>query len=359
MTSSMEKDKETVAIEEEGFSLELPAPSGWKKKERFCEIFYFSWRNKMKRIIIWFAYVVGRIHFEISVKVTNPEFVPRKSGTPKKGEIVFTAPTGEEMTSKRQLEQYLKAHPGGPAVSEFDWGSGETPRRSARISEKAKVTPVKESEPPKKRSKKSSASKESEDTETTLEGTEEAKEVAENTEKGDMEVEVEKDVEKENQDENKGLGTETQTEAARTEEAGAGKEVKTSAETEEGKAESELRNSKGKSNGSGASGNEKEKIDEEKVQEKDEQPQGEAAKEQGSGQQEKASAAIDDEKKDEAEDDKEKPNRNAPESEGEMKGKEAENCSGEKPDHTGVDGVKGKVDGQAIENGSNAGEVKP
>jgi hypothetical protein len=42
-----------------------------------------------------------------------------------------------------------------------------------------------------------------------------------------------------------------------------------------------------------------------------------------------------------------------------MKGKEAENCSGEKPDHTGVDGVKGKVDGQAIENGSNADEVKP
>jgi len=35
MTSHMEKDKETVAIEEEGFSLELPAPSGWKKKVPF------------------------------------------------------------------------------------------------------------------------------------------------------------------------------------------------------------------------------------------------------------------------------------------------------------------------------------
>ena len=35
MASSMEKDKETVAIEEEGFSLELPAPSGWKKKVPF------------------------------------------------------------------------------------------------------------------------------------------------------------------------------------------------------------------------------------------------------------------------------------------------------------------------------------
>ncbi|KAJ6857556.1 hypothetical protein NC651_039078 [Populus alba x Populus x berolinensis] len=32
ISSSMEKDKETVTVEEEGFSLELPAPSGWKKK---------------------------------------------------------------------------------------------------------------------------------------------------------------------------------------------------------------------------------------------------------------------------------------------------------------------------------------
>jgi len=31
----MEKDKETVTVEEEGFSLELPAPSGWKKKVPF------------------------------------------------------------------------------------------------------------------------------------------------------------------------------------------------------------------------------------------------------------------------------------------------------------------------------------
>ncbi|KAJ6747295.1 METHYL-CPG-BINDING DOMAIN-CONTAINING PROTEIN 11-LIKE [Salix koriyanagi] len=315
---------------------------------------------------------------------------PRKVGPLRKVRLFSLHQLGKKSRAKDSWNSTSKHTLVGTAVSEFDWGSGETPRRSARISEKAKVTPVKESGPPKKRIKKSSASKESEDTETTLEGTEEAKEVAEKTEKGNMEVEVEKDVtettlegteeakeiaekteesnmevevekdvEKENEDENNGPGTETQTEAACTEEAGAGKEIKISAETEEGKAESEPRNSEGKSNGSGASGNENEKIDEEKVLEKDEQPQGEAAKEQGSGQQEKASAAIDDEKKDEAEDDKEKLNRTAPESEGEMKVKEAENCSGEKPDHTGIIGVKGKVDGQAIENGSNAGEVQP
>lgn len=44
-------------------------------------------------------------------------------------------------------------------MSEFDWGLGDTPRRSARISEKVKATPSPESDPPTKRSKKSSAAK--------------------------------------------------------------------------------------------------------------------------------------------------------------------------------------------------------
>ena len=57
------------------------------------------------------------------------------------------------------MEQYLKAHPGGPAASEFYWGTGETPRRSARISEKSKGAPPREREPPKKRGRKSLASK--------------------------------------------------------------------------------------------------------------------------------------------------------------------------------------------------------
>ncbi|XP_031740326.1 methyl-CpG-binding domain-containing protein 11 isoform X2 [Cucumis sativus] len=86
------------------------------------------------------------------------QFIPRRSGTPRKTEIVFIAPTGEEIGNRKLLEQYLKSHPGGPAISEFDWSTGETPRRSARISEKVKATPPKE-EPPKKRSRKSSVSK--------------------------------------------------------------------------------------------------------------------------------------------------------------------------------------------------------
>ncbi|XP_077220579.1 uncharacterized protein LOC143854467 [Tasmannia lanceolata] len=107
-----------VTEEMEIVYVELPAPPGWKKK-----------------------------------------FTPKKGGTPKKNEIAFIAPTGEEMTSRKQLELYLKSHPGCLAISEFDWGTGETPRRSARISEKAKATPPLESGPKKKRSKKSTGSK--------------------------------------------------------------------------------------------------------------------------------------------------------------------------------------------------------
>ncbi|KAK1420976.1 hypothetical protein QVD17_22986 [Tagetes erecta] len=105
---------------DEVVSLELPAPSGWKKM-----------------------------------------FLPKKAGTPKKNEIVFTAPTGEEITTKKQLDQYLKSHPGGPKVSEFDWGTGETPRRSSRIVEKVKLapTPSPETEPVKKKAKRSSSKK--------------------------------------------------------------------------------------------------------------------------------------------------------------------------------------------------------
>ncbi|CAL0327785.1 unnamed protein product [Lupinus luteus] len=156
MASSVEKKS---SASEETFSLELPAPLGWKKK-----------------------------------------FSPKKAGTPKKNEIVFTAPTGEEISNKKQLEQYLKAHPGSPPASEFDWGTGETPRRSARISEKAKAAPPPESEPPTKRGKRSSTSKK----ETSKEEKEEAKDVqmqdADDT-KVDKYIEEEKNIGKENQDE--------------------------------------------------------------------------------------------------------------------------------------------------------------
>ncbi|XP_059625057.1 methyl-CpG-binding domain-containing protein 10-like [Cornus florida] len=99
-------------------AIDLPAPSGWTKK-----------------------------------------FTPKKSGTPRKNDIVFVSPTGEEITNKRQLDQYLKSHPGSLSVSEFNWGTGDTPRRSARISEKSKATETPEPEPPKKKQKKSSSKK--------------------------------------------------------------------------------------------------------------------------------------------------------------------------------------------------------
>eukprot|EP00262_Sarcandra_glabra_P010378 TRINITY_DN25637_c0_g1_i1.p1 TRINITY_DN25637_c0_g1~~TRINITY_DN25637_c0_g1_i1.p1 ORF type:complete len:288 (+),score=95.51 TRINITY_DN25637_c0_g1_i1:122-985(+) len=105
-------------VEEEDKSLELSAPPGWKKK-----------------------------------------YMPKNEGTPKKNEIIFIAPTGEEMNNRRQLEQFLKSHPGGPAISEFDWGTGETPRRSARISARSKAISVLGNGPRKKRSKRSAGSK--------------------------------------------------------------------------------------------------------------------------------------------------------------------------------------------------------
>ncbi|OQU91267.1 hypothetical protein SORBI_3001G153400 [Sorghum bicolor] len=71
-------------------------------------------------------------------------------------EVLFVSPTGEEIKSKRQLTQYLKAHPGGPASSEFDWGTSDTPRRSARLSEKVKATWNPEGEKTPKRGRSSS-----------------------------------------------------------------------------------------------------------------------------------------------------------------------------------------------------------
>jgi len=64
---------------------------------------------------------------------------------------MFTTPTGEKIHTRRHMEKYLKEN-GGPNISEFDWGNGETPRRSERIIEKAKEAPLveHESEPPKK-----------------------------------------------------------------------------------------------------------------------------------------------------------------------------------------------------------------
>ncbi|CAN4100220.1 unnamed protein product [Withania somnifera] len=116
MASPMEKGSHN---NEEIVSVELPAPPSWKKL-----------------------------------------FTPKQGGTPKKNEVVFITPTGEEVKNGRQLEQYLKAHPGNPAISEFNWNTGETPRRSARISEKAKaMRPPSLLESPMKKRRTSSGTK--------------------------------------------------------------------------------------------------------------------------------------------------------------------------------------------------------
>lgn len=124
MLEERERERKTMASGEanavenhnDAVPVELPAPEGWKKL-----------------------------------------FNPKKSGTPRRNEVVFVSPTGEEIKSKRQLDQYLKSHPGGHSSSEFDWSTGGTPRRSSRISQKSKATESPEAEPPKKRSAKKGA----------------------------------------------------------------------------------------------------------------------------------------------------------------------------------------------------------
>lgn len=146
MASSEEK---VVQIQTEGqdelVSVELPAPPSWKKL-----------------------------------------YMPTEGGR-----VVFVAPTGEEINNKRQLSQYLKSHPGNPASSEFDWGSGETPRRSSRISEKTKTRPLtSEIETHKKRRRTSSGrkkdSKEAEGEEAAKETEGEEKKEAETTKEDEM-----------------------------------------------------------------------------------------------------------------------------------------------------------------------------
>jgi len=149
---------------------------------------------------------------------------------------MFIAPTGEEINNKRQLEQYLKSNPGNPAISEFDWGTGETPRRSARISEKVKATPPSENEPLKKRSRKSlGTKKDNKEEEAAPEEAEGTKEIqmqdAEVAGKEDAEAGKEKDVSKETPVEN---GDKKQEETDQKS-ADAGKDEKNQSDAEENK----------------------------------------------------------------------------------------------------------------------------
>ncbi|XP_022751678.1 methyl-CpG-binding domain-containing protein 10-like [Durio zibethinus] len=229
----MESGKEDVVC------FELPAPSGWKKK-----------------------------------------FMPKKGLTPKKNEIIFTAPTGEEISNRRQLEQYLKAHPGGPAVSEFDWGTGETPRRSARISEKVKAMPTPpESEPPKRRARKSSASKkDNKESETAPEGTEDK------TQDADSKTEPTCQEVKHGEDANIFTNIE---------------EVKENAEAVSEKLKGPQ--DEVEANASGVAQKEKEGLEGDLSQGNVEQPVAEAEKGLGSGKQDKPDIVIPEERKNEVE----------------------------------------------------------
>ncbi|KAK6776554.1 hypothetical protein RDI58_027555 [Solanum bulbocastanum] len=117
----MEMENKDVAVEKtNAVPIELPAPPGWKKR-----------------------------------------FTPGKSSTPRRNDIVFVSPDSDEIKNKRQLDKYLKSHPGGPPASEFNWGTGDTPRRSTRVGGKSKATETPESDAPStKRQRKSSSKKE-------------------------------------------------------------------------------------------------------------------------------------------------------------------------------------------------------
>ncbi|KAH0712928.1 hypothetical protein KY289_008887 [Solanum tuberosum] len=117
----MEMENKDVAMEKtDAVPIELPAPPGWKKR-----------------------------------------FTPGKSSTPRRNDIIFVSPDGDEIKNKRQLDKYLKSHPGGPPASEFNWGTGDTPRRSTRLGGKSKATETPESDTPStKRQRKSSSKKE-------------------------------------------------------------------------------------------------------------------------------------------------------------------------------------------------------
>ncbi|TMW87158.1 hypothetical protein EJD97_020338 [Solanum chilense] len=114
-------ENKDVAVEKtDAGPIELPAPPGWKKR-----------------------------------------FTPGKSSTPRRYAVVFVSPDGDEIKNKKQLDKYLKSHPGGPPASEFNWGTGDTPRRSSRLGGKSEAMETPESDTPStKRQRKSSSKKE-------------------------------------------------------------------------------------------------------------------------------------------------------------------------------------------------------
>ncbi|KAL5758270.1 hypothetical protein ACOSP7_020881 [Xanthoceras sorbifolium] len=297
---------------EEVISVELPAPPAWKKM-----------------------------------------YLPKKLGTPRKSEIMFIAPTGEEINNRKQLEQYLKSHPGNPAISEFDWGTGETPRRSARISEKVKATPTPEKEPPKKKGRRSSSGskKDNKETEAASAKPEDEKEIqmkdAEVTDKGNAKGDVpnESHVEENKTQE---LADETKNKDANMEETGPEEVQK---DTEIQNAAEETKNDNEEKDAAGAKENEN-------STEVQEQEVSKAAVEVGQNEKGKVEDSVEkvqengsgEKKEDNPETVTKEANGAAPPSEGEIKEKQDVPANDEKL-NVQVEEKGNTIDAEVIENG--------
>ncbi|TVU45888.1 hypothetical protein EJB05_05404, partial [Eragrostis curvula] len=169
--------EETPEKKEAG-TTELPAPSGWRKKVWLLDLCVGTYPIYPRPLCFplasaWLSRFRGVRGASPGSDLRVPGLIcrlnPIRGG---KFEIIFVSPTGEEIKSKRQLTQYLKAHPGGPASSEFDWNTSETPRRSARISEKVKTTESPEGEKTPKRQRSSSKRGKKEKNEDAVDATE-------------------------------------------------------------------------------------------------------------------------------------------------------------------------------------------
>jgi hypothetical protein len=73
---------------------------------------------------------------EAFVEGWRRRLVLRKGVKKQRRDVVYVAPDGTEVKNKKQLEKYLKKHPGGPLVSEFNWRSEMPTRLSRRLSNK-------------------------------------------------------------------------------------------------------------------------------------------------------------------------------------------------------------------------------
>ena len=50
-----------------------------------------------------------------------PQLSRKKGEISRKKDVIFVALDGEEVKNKRQLDKYIKSHPGTAIASDFDW----------------------------------------------------------------------------------------------------------------------------------------------------------------------------------------------------------------------------------------------